>query len=80
MTEASASFESTDELGAVMKTKHEMIDWMNKSNVEFDSVPQDGELHGWRFRWGHYEPYLENISLKSEGLIGTSIYPHEVNQ
>ena len=61
-----------------MKDKQEMIGWMKENQVDFDDIPQDGELHGWKFKWGHYEPYLENLSLKGEGLVGTSIYPHEV--
>lgn len=62
-----------------MKNKAEMIEWMKENNVDFDSVTQDGELHGWRFIWGHYEPFLENIKLKNQGLIGTSIYAHDLD-
>lgn len=62
-----------------MKNKSEMIAWMKDNNVNFDDMPQEGELHGWRFKWGHYEPYLENLSLKSKGLVGTSIYSHELD-
>lgn len=62
-----------------MKNKEEMISWMKDNNVEFDDMPQDGELHGWRFKWGHYEPYLENLSLKGEWLVGTSIYQHDLD-
>ena len=54
-----------------MKNKKEMIAWMKSNGVDFDDMPQDGELHGWCFKWGHYEPYLENLSLKGQVVIVT---------
>lgn len=57
-----------------MKNKKEMIKWMMDNEVDFDSIPQDKETHGWKFVWGYYEPFLENAKLKNNGLVGASIY------
>ena len=61
-----------------MKNKEEMINWMRDNEIDFDSISQDRETHGWRFVWGHYEPFLENTKLKRQGLVGTSIYQSDL--
>lgn len=62
-----------------MKNKAEMIAWMKQEGITFDDFSLGEEEHGWQFRCGHYEPYLENIQLKGQGLVGTSIYESDLS-
>lgn len=61
-----------------MKNKEEMIEWLKAEGMTFDDFGLGEEEHGWRFMWGTYEPYLENLALKGQGLVGMSIYEHEI--
>ncbi|AUR86958.1 hypothetical protein NVP1091O_55 [Vibrio phage 1.091.O._10N.286.52.B12] len=61
-----------------MKNKDEMIAWLKSQNMDFDEFGVSNERHGWRFVWGAFEPYLENLSLKGQGLVGTSIYESDL--